>query len=142
MKTMALSLRQPWAWAVLTQGKCIENRQWRTTFRGTFLLHAAQGCTEDERTEALIWMRLHAVIRRIEDCPSLASLPRGGLVGRARVVDVLRPNCPIDAYPPGLDKRWHRRDEYGFVLADVEPLPFRPYRGMPGFFEIRSESSP
>lgn len=143
--TKALSLRQPWAWAVLTQGKRIENRQWNTKFRGLFFLHAAQGCEEAERTQALNWMRLRNVAK-IEDCPPLDPPPgpaapflqRGGIVGRARLVGVLSPRCPTDAYPPGVDPRWHDHEQYGFILADVVALPFVPWRGMPGFFPMRA----
>jgi hypothetical protein len=33
----ALSIRQPWAWLICHAGKNIENRPWRTQFRGRFL---------------------------------------------------------------------------------------------------------
>ena len=36
----ALSIRQPWAYAVLMLGKNVENRTWRTEFRGRVLIHA------------------------------------------------------------------------------------------------------
>ena len=39
-KMPALSIRQPWAWAILHAGKDIENRSWRTAFRGEVLIHA------------------------------------------------------------------------------------------------------
>lgn len=38
----AISLWQPWAWAVLCLGKDVENRVWRTNHRGPLILHAAQ----------------------------------------------------------------------------------------------------
>jgi hypothetical protein len=38
----ALSLRQPWAYAVLHLGKDIENRPWRSRFRGRVILHASK----------------------------------------------------------------------------------------------------
>jgi len=37
----ALSIRQPWAYAILHLGKDIENRPWRTNFRGPLLIHAS-----------------------------------------------------------------------------------------------------
>lgn len=36
----ALSVRAPWWWAIL-HGKPIENRDWYTSFRGRFYLHAS-----------------------------------------------------------------------------------------------------
>jgi activating signal cointegrator 1 len=37
-----LSLRQPWADAVLELGKTIENRLWQTTYRGPIAIHVAK----------------------------------------------------------------------------------------------------
>jgi hypothetical protein len=36
-----LTVRQPWAWAILHAGKDIENRTWSTDYRGTLVIHAA-----------------------------------------------------------------------------------------------------
>ncbi len=38
----ALSIKQPWAWAILNAGKDIENRNWKTNFRGKFYIHASK----------------------------------------------------------------------------------------------------
>ena len=35
-----LSVRQPWAWAIIHGGKDVENRNWYTSFRGTLAIHA------------------------------------------------------------------------------------------------------
>jgi hypothetical protein len=37
----ALTIRQPWAYAILRLGKDVENRSWRTHYRGPLLIHAA-----------------------------------------------------------------------------------------------------
>jgi hypothetical protein len=39
---VALSLKQPWAWAILFAGKDVENRTWRSRFRGRVILHASR----------------------------------------------------------------------------------------------------
>ena len=42
-----LSIRQPWAWAILHAGKDIENRTWFTSYRGEVAIHATgieSGC--------------------------------------------------------------------------------------------------
>lgn len=36
----ALTVRQPWAWAIFAAGKDIENRTWATQHRGPLLIHA------------------------------------------------------------------------------------------------------
>lgn len=37
-----LSIRQPWAWLIMTGLKDIENRTWNTDFRGRFAIHASK----------------------------------------------------------------------------------------------------
>lgn len=147
----ALSGRQPWWWAILHAGKRIENRKWNTHYRGPILLHAAKGCTDQEMREALEWMTDVGVVpRSVWAEGPILDMPRGGIVGRARIVDVIPPwRAPLlevatstaiekmyaDRYP-GVDPRWHMHEQYGFVLADVEPLPFVPCRGALGLFDL------
>jgi hypothetical protein len=38
----ALSIRQPWAWLIAAGYKDIENRTWRTKFRGRIYIHASK----------------------------------------------------------------------------------------------------
>ena len=37
-----LSIRQPWAWLIMTGLKDVENRTWNTDFRGKFAIHASK----------------------------------------------------------------------------------------------------
>lgn len=126
----ALSLRQPWAWAVVHAGKRIENRTWKVRFRGPFLIHAAKGCTRAEYDGAAAWMRERGLGRLL---PELDELARGGIVGRARLVDIV-PRCGAEGCTCG--RPWHMGGQYGFVLEDVEELPFTPVRGLQRFFEL------
>ncbi len=41
LKLPVLSIRQPYAWAVVHGIKDIENRSWRTHYRGPLLIHAS-----------------------------------------------------------------------------------------------------
>ena len=41
----ALSIRQPWAWLIVNGFKDVENRNWRTHWRGRLLIHASKGMT-------------------------------------------------------------------------------------------------
>ena len=38
----ALSVAQPWAWAIIHGPKRIENRTWSTNYRGPLLIHASK----------------------------------------------------------------------------------------------------
>ncbi len=158
----ALSLIQPWADAVLFLGKSIENRRWNASFRGRFLIHASASVGTrsvfHESCESLrsllqpaAWLtfqrdRLEAygtgddkVWRPRE------TMKRGGIVGEAKLVDVLPP-C---AQTPGTMKKgwagafakpcrhhWHAPSQYGFLLSDVHPLKFVPFKGALGFVEV------
>jgi hypothetical protein len=145
----ALSGRQPWWWAILHAGKRIENRRmvvrgvvrpptWHR-YREPILLHAAKGCTSLEYADAFLWMKRAGFALEM---PPIADMPRGGIVGRARIIDVLPPhngqtcNHLLEHFDSGVDHRWHMPEQYGFVLTDVEPLPFRPWPGSLGLFEV------
>ena len=41
-RRIALSVRQPWAWALLFGGKDVENRTWSTRHRGRIWIHASK----------------------------------------------------------------------------------------------------
>lgn len=119
--TVALSIRQPWAWLILNAGKDIENRNWRTSFRGRFLIHASKGMTRMEYEDARMF--LVTSIPTLGDLPLFESLQRGGIVGEAEII-----GCMIK-HP----SRWFV-GPYGFLLRNPKPLPFRPCRGSLGFF--------
>lgn len=37
-----LTIRQPWAWAIIHADKNVENRTWKTSYRGRLLIHAGR----------------------------------------------------------------------------------------------------
>ena len=137
-----LSLRQPYACLVVHFQKHIENRTWNTRFRGEFLIHAAKGMTRREFEAACDF----ASPILGDACPTeerLRSMLRfGGIVGHARLVDVVPPcggaggRCHCKA-ALSFGRSWHMPEQFGFVLEDVVPLPFRPCRGRLGFFEFK-----
>lgn len=125
----ALSIRQPWAWLIVNGIKDIENRDWPTRFRGEFLIHASKGCTVDEYDDCRDLR--HAIhLKHTPDVPyinipPLTEIERGGIVGIATLVD-----CVEESDSPWFFGR------HGFVLKDIRPLPFRPYKGALGFFDV------
>ncbi|HCF0590415.1 ASCH domain-containing protein [Pseudomonas aeruginosa] len=118
MKT--LSIRQPWAWLIVYGGKDIENRSRRTNFRGRFLVHASQGMTRQEYNMAT-WIAGPLGIT----IPPFDELQRGGIIGSVELVD-----CLEDSNSP-----WYM-GEKGYLLRDPRPLPFVPYKGQLGFFDV------
>lgn len=115
---LALSIRQPWAWAIIHAGKDIENRDWWTNYRGPFFVHASKGMTRAEYADAI------SAFPHIA-WPHRDSLQRGGIIGRAKIVQ-----CVTDHASP-----WFF-GHYGFVLAEQEALDFIELKGSLGFFEV------
>lgn len=149
----ALYLRQPWAHAVLHYGKTLENRRWNTSFRGEFLIHAAKGMTREEYEDAeefigltLGWFRggSSGIANRVAfESDFKERGKRGGIVGIARLVDVIRP-CATTGESESLFRdecghAWHIPEQYAFVLEDVRPLPFIPWKGELSFFDVPSD---
>ncbi|MBX3751927.1 MAG: hypothetical protein KF897_17750 [Opitutaceae bacterium] len=126
---IALSVRQPWACCIVHLGKDIENRDWPTRFRGEVAIHASKGMTRDEYEGCLATVHAVSLTQPFGAggvFPALDELPRGGIVGVARIVD-----CVEWSASPWFCGR------FGFVLADARPVPFVPVRGALGFFRWR-----
>lgn len=121
---VALSVRQPWAWAIIHAGKDIENRTWKAVNhglrrRGRIAIHAAKGMTRKEYEDALDFMR--DVIGICPPPPAL--LQRGGIIGSVDVVDVVKEH----------KSRWFFGPR-GLVLRDPQPCEFTPAVGELGYF--------
>lgn len=140
-----LSIRQPWSWLILHAGKDIENRDWNDRYPGMadaralvasgdyFLIHAGKGMTKDEYEDAIDTARHVGKIRPFPSgltLPAFADLPRGGIVGRARLHRIVTAHT----------SPWFV-GSIGLILRDDEPLPFRPMKGQLGFFDAPGESS-
>ena len=124
--TKAISIRQPWAWLILHGGKDIENRNWPTSVRGRVLIHAAKGMTHQEWSDAWAYAQgTGASAKAVAARLTHGSIERGGIVGSVEIVDCVSTS----------DSRWFM-GRFGFVLRNPQPLPFRPWRGQLGFFEV------
>jgi hypothetical protein len=92
----ALTIRQPWAWAILNAGKDVENRSWPTKHRGPLAIHAAKA-----RPTARERARLASMGVTVPD-----ELPVGVVLGTVRVVDCVR------RHP----SKWGERESWKWVL--------------------------
>lgn len=142
----ALSLRQPWADAVLDGGKDIENRlDWiGSNFRGDFLIHAASGMTRREYDDVVAYVERKGIDWRPKPFDEIL---RGGIVGVARVADVIMPGGvqhPGVGKGPAGDRTLFAHEKklspwymggFAFVLRDVQRLQFLSCRGAQRFFK-------
>lgn len=125
LPTLALSIRQPWAWAIIHAGKDIENRSWQAINhglrqRGRIAVHAAKGMTRDEYDDASGFMQQVMAI----ECPPARDLLRGGIIGSVEVVDVVTDS----------DSPWFFGPR-GLVLHSPRPCEFIPAAGALGYFK-------
>jgi hypothetical protein len=115
MKT--ISIQQPWAWAIINKGKDIENRDWYTNIRGKVLIHA--GKKIDKESYYFLHHQMGLFI------PEDKELQTGGIIGSVEIVDCVRSST----------SKWFF-GKFGFVLRNPIELPFMPYRGQLGFFDV------
>ena len=118
----AISIRQPWAWLIVHGYKDIENRSWKTKYRGPVYIHAGKLLSKDEFIDAeLVANGLGITI------PQPDELTFGSIIGIATIT-----NCVSESNSP-----WFS-GAYGFKLKNATPLdnPI-PYRGQLGFFKVK-----
>ena len=117
-RTKALSLRQFWASLVVNGWKDVENRSWRTNYRGPLLIHASRSLNDLETRSWLSIERKYGV-----DLPERHEI--GGVIGVVEVVDCVR------THP----SKWKARGSWGWVLQKPRRLRFRQCAGAVGLFK-------
>lgn len=117
----ALSIRQPWAWAIIAGHKTFENRTWQTKYRGSLLIHAGQSMHKADYELMLLYG-----CERGFDVPCMSDLHRGGIIGRVDLVDMVT---------AGEGDLWFR-GPIGWRLTNPHQLPFQACKGRLGLFEI------
>lgn len=117
----AITVRQPFAWAIIHGGKDIENRSWSTRHRGPLLIHAASSMTATEYGDFAEMLAK----KKLGPMPQLADLLLGGIIGVVDLVD-----CVERSRSP-----WFVGD-FGFVLKNPRPLPLLPLKGQLMMFNV------
>lgn len=131
-----LTVRQPWAWAIIHGGKDVENRVQNIAgdYRGPVAIHAALSGATFDASHADLWPldRRHVT---------------GGIIGVADLVDVhfqRAQHAPLKEAPwitESTDRpccgAWAVRSAYHLVLANPHPLtkPI-PYKGALGLRKL------
>jgi hypothetical protein len=119
----ALSVRQPYANAILYGAKDIENKNTRTHFRGTILLHASASLADKAVVAAHTAMLREAkALGPTEEYSPV----RGALIGTVDIVDCLETSTSDWFSGP-----------FGWVLSN--PREFKrpiPYKGAVGIFYV------
>jgi len=124
LPSLALSVRQPWAWAIVAGHKVIENRSAGSIRAGRMdcrriAIHAATGLKQDEFHWAHWRLHRHGV-----RCPAPDALPRGAIIGAVDVVNIVSQS----------DSEWFG-GQMGLVLDNAVQIDPIPSVGELGYFE-------
>lgn len=121
----ALTVRQPWAWAIAKGHKTVENRGWTTNYRGPLAIHAAKAW-DDDAARATVFCRdtVRAAggqlpERLADDLPWSGS---GAVIAIVDLVDICTTalDDPVDRCGCG---PWAQPLETHWQLANVRLLP-------------------
>jgi hypothetical protein len=122
----ALTVKQPWAWAIAAGKKPVENRTWPTGHRGMVAIHAGK---MPDRAALADRDRRSPLSRAIAWHTRLWTPPEyvyGAVIAVAEVTD-----CHDGAAEQGECSEWADRWQWHWVLANVRPLAEPvPCRGM------------
>jgi hypothetical protein len=120
----ALTIRQPWAWAILQGGKGVENRSWPTKYRGPLLIHAGVSRQSLSIETPDDWQKRYGVRFRPED------LAFGTVLGVVDLVDCV-PVELVDPANPWATGAWC------WILENPRPVAV-PYalKGRLGLFDV------
>lgn len=131
----ALTLVQPWAWAVAYAGKDVENRSWKPpeTLKAdeVIAIHAGKGWDR----EGFAWLRVNALALGIPLCPPRGQHVHGRIVAVCRVPGYFSPHGKKDP------NAWFKNEpgNFGWHLFRVARLPDPvECRGAQGLFTIPS----
>lgn len=127
----ALTVRQPWAWQIINQGKDVENRSRNIAgkYRGQVAIHA--GLQPDK--EALRMLPARA--------PDWVTAPRvfdyGVILGVVDLIDVHMSNSCFPLDEPCCTSEWAEAGSWHLVLSSPRPISLREqftYRGALGLW--------
>lgn len=126
----ALSIIQPWTSLIATGIKDIENRTWRTNFRGEFLLHASakplkggwNALNEEQKKAAA------SLVNPFGSVTDYKLLPVAAIIGKATLVDCVQNHPSV----------WAEKGVWNWVLKDVVLFdhPILNVKGKLGFWEF------
>jgi hypothetical protein len=146
----AITIKQPWAWAIALGAKTVENRSrqhpWTSALGERIAIHAGKGWDRDAfDTPALFRVAEHVCSRLYGDdrgYPAAALINvmapqfhhRGAVLATAQLIDVhldSTASCDCAGNP------WAQRGTWHLVLDEIQPLPQpTPARGALGLWTL------
>jgi hypothetical protein len=110
-----LSVQQPWAAAIISGVKPVENRTWATTHRGPLLIHAST--RPDWEAPAWAWtaagLEPPPADGRFVKKHRAAAIPTGVILGSVTLTGVVDDSPSV----------WAQPDQRHWLMSDPEPWP-------------------
>jgi hypothetical protein len=119
----ALSIRQPWAWLIIRGWKDVENRTWKTNYRGPLLIHTSKHWDLKELEMA------NRIVHPVSLSGNVEHYHLGYIIGIAELYDCVEHH----------DSIWFE-GPYGFLLKNAKQfaIPMK-YKGQLGLFDINNK---
>jgi len=136
----ALTVRQPWAWAIVYGGKDVENRSRNIagSYRGPVAIHAATSAAKwsDYKTAAALLGRSAVDLSNALRASDGALIDAGCVIGVVDLVRVHRSGAIMCAPC----SPWAEPDAWHLVLANPRPLAHPiPWRGALGLWPVPAD---
>lgn len=120
---LALSLHRPWTTLILRFGKNVENRIWRTSYRGPLLIHGAKAWSDDALDYADLVDLIYdgdLGVNAITADPDPADHPTG-ILGVVDLVGICDAEMNADEARCSCGP-WAMKDQYHWKLANPRPF--------------------
>lgn len=129
MKT--LSIKNPWAWLIAKGIKPVENRSWKTNFRGRIYIHASKKWDGSKVNPCLTLSneQWHSLNRNTQDqLQEKKDILSGAIIGEVSIVDCVK------NYP----SIWSVDNQYQWVLENpfMYDNPLRNVKGKLSFWDF------
>jgi activating signal cointegrator 1 len=116
----AITISQPWARLIANGDKRIENRIWKTDYRGPIAIHAGKGTQWVPRT-------------------LISAFMTGGIVALAELIDCVPVGLLEQQLPPDDPQRQFMSGPWCLILRNVQHTDFVEVRGQQGLWAVASE---
>ncbi len=123
----ALSIQQPWAWAIAHGKKPVENRSWPVTYRGLLAIHASKKPDEDAMALIASRDRNSPLVKAVAWHTRLWTPPEYAYGAVVALVEVTGCHHSQDrkcfsARTGGMCSPWAVHGQFHIELAGVRPL--------------------
>lgn len=138
----ALSIKQPWASLIAHGIKNIENRTWKTKFRGRIFIHASAK-NAGALYELLNEKQIEAISNHWTAAPPFPDRPVSAIIGEVDIVDCVINHPSIWAEKSDWQEvGWTEKQIYNWVLANpvLYEKPILNVKGKLSFWDFNNES--